>query len=108
MSRSNGHRSRPVPPGLSPDAAAIWSHETRTRTKSAGRLALLEQALRALDRAAALRAQLDRDGLTTTTKTTGAVHVHPLVKVEAAERALFVKLAKALGLEWSSTDGFND
>jgi hypothetical protein len=34
------------------------------------------------------------------TKTTGAVHIHPLVKVEAAERMTFLKIAKMLRLEW--------
>jgi hypothetical protein len=89
-----------VPSGLSVESAAIWESETRNRSRSPGRLALLEQALRALDRAATLREQLEREGLTTVTKTTGAVHIHPLVKVEAAERTTFLKIAKMLRLEW--------
>jgi hypothetical protein len=89
-----------VPVGLSVESAAIWESETRSRSRSPGRLALLEQALRALDRAATLREQLEREGLTTVTKTTGAVHIHPLVKVEAAERMTFLKIAKMLRLEW--------
>jgi hypothetical protein len=95
-----------VPVGLSVESSAIWESETRTRSRSPGRLALLEQALRALDRAATLREQLEREGLTTVTKTTGAVHIHPLVKIEAAERATFLKIAKVLGLEWArESDG---
>jgi hypothetical protein len=41
-----------VPVGLSVESAAIWESETRSRSRSPGRLALLEQALLALDRAA--------------------------------------------------------
>jgi hypothetical protein len=60
------------------------------RAKSPGRLLVLEQCLRALDRADELRAVIDREGLTSTTRTTGAVHVHPLTKLEAEHRSLFV------------------
>jgi hypothetical protein len=70
------------------------------RTKSAGRRVMLETALRALDRADALRVVIEKEGSTTKTKTTGAVHVHPLLKIEASERGLFVKLARALHLDW--------
>jgi hypothetical protein len=62
---------------------------------------MLEVCLRALDRSLALRARLDVEGDTFTTKTTGAVHASPLVRLEAAERAAFVRLATALGLHWS-------
>src|SRR5437867_11960339 len=91
----------PAPEGLSERSRRVWEAETR-RTKSAGRLLLLEQALRCLDRADDLRALVDIGGLTTTTERTGAVHVHPLVKVEQAERALAFKLARALNLEWNA------
>lgn len=37
-------------------------------------------------------------GLTTTTKTTSTVHVHPLVKVERESRAQFTKLWAGLTL----------
>jgi hypothetical protein len=60
-----------------------------------------------MDRAGVLRARLEVEGDTFTTKTTGAVHASPLVRLEAAERAVFVKLATALSLHWniSSDDG---
>src|SRR5947208_10302134 len=91
----------PAPEGLSERSRRVWEAETR-RTKSAGRLLLLEQALRCLDRADELRALVDKDGLTTTTERTGATHVHPLAKLEQTERAAFIKLARALNLEWNA------
>jgi hypothetical protein len=91
-----------APSGLSARSQAIWDAETGRggRTRSVGRRLLLEECLRHLDRADAWRQIIDAEGMTTTTKTTGAVHVHPLVKAEQAERALFVKLAMKLNLEW--------
>jgi hypothetical protein len=59
-----------IPEGLSLRSQEIWKAETR-RTKSAGRRLLLEQCLRHLDRADTLGAVIERDGMTTTTKTTG-------------------------------------
>lgn len=64
--------------------------------KGPGRLALLEQALRARDRAEECRALIAAQGLVTITKRTGAVHVHPLVKAEKDARAGFAKLAGLL------------
>lgn len=76
------------------------------RSKSAGRLALLEQALRALDRAEQFRALIASDGLTTATKTTGTVHMNPLVKAEQAARGQFAKIMGMLSLEWDpNVDG---
>lgn len=47
------------------------------------------------------RRSLEKGGMTVTSTRSGVVHVHPLIKVEQAERALFVKLAKLLGLHWT-------
>lgn len=88
-----------APEGLSARSQRIWESE-RARTRSQGRLALLEECLRHLDRADALAALIAKEGLTSTTKTTGAVHIHPLAKIELTHRGLFVKLAKMLTLEW--------
>jgi hypothetical protein len=97
----------PPPDGLSERAQRVWVSEIG-RGKSAGRLCLLEECLRHLSRADALAAAVEREGLTSTTVTTGAVHLHPLTKVEQAHRALFVKLAKMLSLEWDSqVDGYS-
>ena len=53
----------------------------------------------------ALPARLELEGDVFTTKTTGAVHASPLVRMEAAERATFAKLATALGLAWNVSGG---
>jgi hypothetical protein len=94
-----------APPGLSQQANAIWREETASRTRSPGRLALLEQCLRALDRSAALRARLEVEGDVFVTKTTGVSHPSPLVKLELAERSTFMKLATALSLNWNNYGG---
>jgi hypothetical protein len=100
-------KARQVPEGFSERSVRIWTSET-ARTKSQGRLALLEECLRHLDRADALAALIAKEGLTTTTQTTGAVHIHPLAKIELTHRGVFVKLAKMLTLEWHSPlDGRN-
>lgn len=82
----------PEPPEhLSDRSKQIWSDVTY-RARSPGRFVLLQTALEALDRADEARAQVDKEGLTTTTKTTGAVHIHPLLKVERDNRALFARI----------------
>ena len=62
---------------------------------------MVTEALRALDRADQAAAILEAEGLTFTTATTGAVHVHPLLKVERESRAMFAKLWADLHLDWS-------
>ncbi len=64
------------------------------------RLALLQAALEALDRADSARITVETEGMTSTTKTTGAVHIHPLVKVERESRAQFMRAWDQLGLRW--------
>jgi len=46
------------------------------------------------------RLAVERDGMTTTTKTTGAVHLHPLLKVEKESRQQFLRAWAAMGLIW--------
>lgn len=89
----------PDPPsGLSERALYLWGSVVPARARSAGRLAVIEEALRALDRADAARVALDAEGMVSKTESTGALHVHPLVKVERENRALFVRLWQDLGL----------
>jgi phage terminase small subunit len=59
---------------------------------------LLRLWLEALDRADKARVAVEAEGMTTKTESTGAVHVHPLVKVEREARAQASKLAAQLGL----------
>ena len=94
------------PKHLSPRAAALWASVVPSRAKSPGRLALIQAALEALDLADAARLAVAEHGMVSVTKTTGAVHVHPLVKVERDARAQFTSIWLALKLSWDqSIDG---
>lgn len=90
----------PVPPpeGLSEKSRQLGAVVVPLRAKDAERQAIVEQALRSLDRAEAARLAIAEAGMTTQTKTTGAVHVHPLVKVEREARQQFMRAWEALGL----------
>jgi len=88
------------PADLSEASQQLWSQLVPDRAKSQGRLTLIHEALRARDAADAAAEVLKREGMTTKTKTTGAVHLHPLVKVEKEQRALFVRCWRALSFEW--------
>jgi len=91
----------PEPPDhLSNRSKGLWKELVGTRAASPGRLTMFQTALEALDRADHAWKQLEKEGLITKTKTTGAVHVHPLVKVERENRALFARLWEKLGFEW--------
>jgi hypothetical protein len=61
---------------------------------------MVQSALEALDRADAARAEIATVGMTSTTKTTGAVHVHPLCKLEREARQQFVTTWDRLHLGW--------
>jgi len=94
----------PAPAGLSERAEALWYAVVPARASSAGRLALVEEALHALDRADQMREAVDRDGPVTVNATTGMVHVHPCVKIERESRQAFSRLWSTMGLEWSSSE----
>ena len=72
------------------------------RVGSPGRIALMQTALEALDRADQARELLSREGITTTTTSTGAVHIHPAVRIEKDSRALFARIWSQLELGWDS------
>lgn len=92
----------PEPPDhLSDRAKELWRAVVPGRARSPERLALLQTALEALDRAEQCRIELERQGLTTTTKTTGAVHMNPLLRVEKDNRQLFARLWDMLALRWN-------
>jgi len=96
----------PAPAHLSDRAKALWAAVVPRRARSPERLALLQAGLEALDRAEAARVAVNEQGMTTTTKTTGATHVHPLLKIEREARAQFMSAWTALNLTWdSSLDG---
>jgi P27 family predicted phage terminase small subunit len=87
-----------VPDHLSERSKALWADLVPARAKSPGRLALLQAALESLDRANEARESIAEHGLTTTTKTTGAVHVNPLVKIERESRQQFARIWSELNL----------
>ncbi len=89
------------PPGLSKKSRALWAAVVPRRARSPERLALLRVGLDALDRANEAREAIAKEGLTSTTTTTGARHIHPLLKVERDARNQFIAVWKNLNLEWN-------
>jgi len=94
--------SEPPPAHLSERARALWASVVPRRASSPERLALIQIALESLDRANSVAEVIARDGMTTTTKTTGAVHINPLLKLEYDNRQLFSKIWLELSLGWSN------
>ncbi len=90
------------PPHLSENAKALWSELVPRRARSPERLTLVRVGLEALDRADAARAQVEREGMTTKTRTTGAVHIHPAAKLERESRQLFARCWRDLNLTWDT------
>lgn len=98
------HPDFPAPAGLSPRSAELWAEVVPKQATSAGRRALVEEALRALDRADQMRVAVDRDGPVTVNETTGMTHVHPCCKLEREARQAFSRLWTQMHLEWSSSE----
>ncbi len=92
---------RQVPPNLSERALAVWKSERR-RTNSVSRQTLLLECLKHLDAADRLADQLAVEGLVVVTPATGARHLNPVAVVEREHRALFVRLARMLELQWTT------
>jgi P27 family predicted phage terminase small subunit len=90
------------PAHLSARSQQLWREIVPSRALSAPRLALLEQALSALDRADQCRAAVTTENLVSITEKTGAVHVHPLLKTEKDARAQFHQIWTTLGLVWAA------
>lgn len=90
------------PVHLSERAKDLWSKLVPRRARSPERVALLQAALEALDRADQAREAINREGLTTTTKTTGAVHIHPLARIEREARQQFARIWSDLSLQWTA------
>lgn len=97
-----GHISRDdsprAPTHLSAAVRRLWRDTVRAFEFAPTELALLESALRSLDRAESARAQVEAEGITVATERTGAVHVHPAVRVEAEARREFRISWRTLGL----------
>lgn len=96
-------RNWPAPPDdLHESSRELWTQIVGTRAKSPERIALVRVGLEALDRANEAKALIDSEGMTFKTETTGAIHVHPAVRIEKDSRALFARIWTALALNWSS------
>lgn len=101
MGRKKADNEWPGPPShLSQLSKELWKVHVGDRVRSPGRITAFQIGLEALDRANVAREILDEQGLTTTTKRSGVVHVHPMVKVEKESRQLFFKVWSNLGLTW--------
>jgi len=88
------------PAGLSERSQKLWCAMVPGKAQSPGALVMVEQALRALDRADEAGRAIDTEGLTSLTEATGAVHVHPAVKIERENRALFARLWTSMHLDF--------
>jgi phage terminase small subunit len=82
----------PAPAHLSEAAKHLWDSVAARKQISEGRQALLQSALEALDRANECREILAKEGLVKTTERTGAVHIHPLAKLECECRRQFATI----------------
>src|SRR4051812_2709980 len=105
----------PRPPAhLSTDSRDLWSKVVATMSEhhslgrplriippSAGRLALLTTALEARDRATEARRAIEKDGLTSKTESTGAIHAHPLLRIEKDSLTLFQRCWSSIKLDWN-------
>jgi hypothetical protein len=57
-----------------------------------------------LDRADQAREVVAHEGMTSKTESTGAIHVHPLIKVESEGRRQFSRLWEQLSLVYQNQD----
>ncbi|MFC1660329.1 hypothetical protein ACFL3S_02535 [Gemmatimonadota bacterium] len=93
---------RKTPPDdLSEESRRLWEAATGdepARWKPT-MVALLNEGLRARDRAQQARAVLEREGVSFTSDS-GLVRAHPLLRVEKDASGLFLRIWRALGLEW--------
>ena len=98
----------PDPPGhLSDRSKDLWRTLGPTEVGSIERLTLFQAALESLDRADEARRTVAIEGMTFTTKGTGAVHVHPLLKTEREMRSQFTRIWDLLNLRWKKgLEGF--
>jgi phage terminase small subunit len=97
---TNGIPAFQPPSHLSPRSRQLWTAVVPHRAKSAPRLALLQAALEALDRADCAREAVEQHGMVSTTKTTGAVHINPLTKLERESRQQFARIWSELNLAY--------
>jgi|SRR5438128_2584304 len=98
--------TRKPPAGLSERSLALWKSEVRHRTRSTGRLVILEQTCRVLDQADAFRQLRASQDVVTTSTRTATPHLNPLWRAEQEALTIFARLARLLDLQWdASKDG---
>jgi hypothetical protein len=92
-------QAAPTPPtNLDEAGLTLWrSVMAEYGISDSGGLVMLEQAARALDRAADCAAQIARDGSVLVTKL--GMKDHPLLRHESTNRALAVRILARLGLD---------
>ena len=91
-------KTPPAPKALSPATRRLWSRILADfQIDDAAHLKLLEVTLLALDRAEALRVEIDRTGPTTTDRF-GQLKPNVLLPAERDARSQFMTGIKALGL----------
>jgi phage terminase small subunit len=98
---NKGQRATTPPAHLSKRSQLLWEQLQPEHARSIGRQLLLEQALEAFDRCNELKKAIAEEGLCSTTASTGARHVNPLVGLEREARRTFLKLFTQLGCDWS-------
>ena len=101
---SNMPKLPSAPKGLTPRSRKLWQAVVLRYARSPGKQALLEQALRALDRADEAAAAVLRDGMTIVTERSGVSHIHPLLKAEQAFRQQFISAWSKMGLAHDASD----
>ncbi len=88
----------PKPPtGLTTSSRKLWRHVTEVYDLREDELALLEEAVRALDRASEAREHLRRDGLVLPGRF--GPRAHPAQAVENSATLRAARLLRQLGLE---------
>jgi hypothetical protein len=93
-------KAKPKPPaGLSAPSRVLWGEiQAGYSVRDPAGLAVLEQSLRALDRAEAARREVDRKGCTSTDRY-GQTRVNPAANVERDARAQFFAGLKLLRVD---------
>lgn len=95
----------PAPPAhFSERTRKLWTALGPDNAKSEQRRQLFQTALESLDRADAAREQIEIHGMVMANPTTGAPHVHPLLRVERESRQLFARIWTQMKLDKGSAD----
>jgi phage terminase small subunit len=98
MSKKN--KCPDTPRHFSDKTSLLWAEYAGKSINSPAKLALFQAGLEALDRADQASMLVASEGLTTKTGKSGVVHKHPALSIEKEARAQFVKIWKALNLNY--------